>query len=583
MADVNQPEALAAVIRGIADELPESNVGLAIAVRVREVALSPVPTAAAASGHLLLHLGFVGLAGSLFQALQQLFPAVPAGLTGLAQVAMQRKDWAWALRRWDEVMAAFPRHEAYWLAARAQVLYELGCREEATVILHAVGRDFGLQPHGYIGLAQLAMRQQLWTDSLGLWDEVLARFPQHDGHLFSKISRASVLLQLGRLAGAETTLRDVIRADPWMVGAHAVLLRVLAANGRYDEAARGLQASIFADAAVPVLCRANMEILMAVRRLDEARTQFGRYLQCAMDFDSIGILFGAVPRLFEGWRRTEIWIDLLRRLDDFEARTDPDALHLHRVLSARIKLALRDHRGYLHEARRLDGLENLGELGNTVRAVAAALEDPHFPDFSKRKIFGIGLTRTGTTTLAAALTALGMNTLHWTNSLTCELISDDDLHLFDAFTDTPVCTAFEKYYYMFPASKFIYTMRPLDSWIDSMNRHWRRALGICEFSEFQRQLGTPHTFRFGSEFCRIQRVLYLNHAELRQANEAYDQRVRRFFSDKPKDRFLAFNVFEGHGWRELCEFLGSKAPALPFPCENTSADASEAGGSPARA
>jgi sulfotransferase family protein len=295
-------------------------------------------------------------------------------------------------------------------------------------------------------------------------------------------------------------------------------------------------------------------------------------LQCAADFDSIGILFGAVPLLFEGWRRTEIWIDLLRRLDEFEARAGPDALHLHRVLRARIKLALRDYRGYLHEVRRLDGMENLGELGNTVRAVAAALEDPNFADFSKRKIFGIGLSKTGTTTLAAALTILGMNTLHWTNPLTCELISDDDLHLFDALTDTPVCKAFEKYYYMFPAAKFIYTMRPLDSWIDSMNRHWRRALNICEFEEFQLQVRAPHTFRFGSEFCGIHQVLYLSHADLRHAHEAYDQRVRRFFSDKPQDRFLAFNVFDGHGWPELCAFLGTKVPALlPFPCENKSA------------
>ncbi len=156
--------------------------------------------------------------------------------------------------------------------------------------------------------------------------------------------------------------------------------------------------------------------------------------------------------------------------------------------------------------------------------------------------------------------------------MTCELISDNDLHLFDALTDTPVCLAFEKYYHMFPASKFVYTIRPPRAWTRSLMAHWQRGLGIAQFDEFQRQVSKPGTFRYGNEFCAIHQALYLTHADLCQAYEAHDRRVRRFFSDKPKDRFLIFDVFSGHGWPELCAFLHMDVPAIPFPFKNRAPD-----------
>jgi hypothetical protein len=235
---------------------------------------------------------------------------------------------------------------------------------------------------------------------------------------------------------------------------------------------------------------------------------------------------------------------------------------------ARIKLALRDHQGYLDELRLVGELKQFGELGVTARAVAKALTDPQYPDSGKPKVFGIGLSRTGTTSLAAALRTLGLSTLHWTNPLTCELVSNEDAQLFDALTDKPVCLDFEKYYYQFPASKFVYTVRPLDSWIRSVNGHWKKVLNISEFGEFKRQADSPESFRFGREYCRIHQVLFLNYGSLSHAYEAYDQRVRRFFSDKPKNRLLVLNIFEGQGWPELCLFLGKQVPSVPFPFDN---------------
>ena len=53
-----------------------------------------------------------------------------------------------------------------------------------------------------------------------------------------------------------------------------------------------------------------------------------------------------------------------------------------------------------------------------------------------------------------------------------------------------------------------------------------------------------------------------------EAFDVYDARVKSFFSDKPKERFLEFDVFSGDGWRELCQFVGAEIPDIPFPREN---------------
>lgn len=564
-------DTLGAVTRGIAAELPAAVAGRAIAERLSTSARSPTPAGGAACAQWLLRFGYVAEAETIYEALSRIHPTMPAGFAGLAQTATQRREWTEALRRWDEVLAAFPaQRNAYWHSARALVLFELSRAEEAAAILEALITAYPEQAHGRIGLAQMAMRRQRWGEALQRWDEVLERHPRHEGLAFAQLARANALSLLGRHAEAEPILRALIQADPWIVDAYSVLMRVLAATGRLAQAAQVLADSLFADAAVPALCRPQLEILLRGRRLDAARAQFPRYLASVVDLESWGALLTAAPMLFERWHRTQIWLEMLRRLDDCQRRAGPEGLRGCRLLRARVKLALRDQPGFLEEARAIDAPESLGESGRSVRAVAAALADPRFPDHGKPKVFGIGLSKTGTNSVAAALTLLGLNTLHWSNPLTGEVIGEDDLYLFDAFTDLPACTAFEKNYYQFPAAKFIYTIRPYEAWIGSLLRHGESMLNIDQFGEFRRQSKDSDTFRYGREFCNIQQTIYLNYPDLRRAFDAYDRRVRGFFRDKPKDRFLSFSVFDGDGWPELCSFLGMPVPPVPFPFENRS-------------
>jgi hypothetical protein len=570
MADTdNSTSALAAVMRRVIDGLPEPTTGRAVVERLQQACHAPTLSTVAAAGQTLLSIGFPGHAAVLFEALSQFFPNRPAGLAGLAHVAMQRKHWVSALALWEEIIATFPaQRNGYWLATRARVLTETGQADEAEAILQELAREFGHQPHALIGLAHLAMHKQRWSDALALWDEVLARYPLHDSAPFSKTARAGVLVKLGRHAEAEAGLREIAAADSWMIGAQVLLMHVLVGLGRSDEAAQVARHGPFADGAVPVLCRATLWILLRGQRLDEARMEFERILPRTAELESISLLIDWIPILYEGARRMELRRELLRQLDGLEPFDAAEGRSLHALLCARLRLGLRDYSGYLSEIQRLSGPERFGELGHHARAVAAALASPDFPDHRKRTVFGIGLPRTGTTSLAAALKVLGMSTAHWTNPLTSELLSEDDVQLFDALTDAPMCLEFEEYYRMFPASKFIYTVRPLESWVLSMKWQWQRMFGIEEYGEFQRRVHTPAAFGYGRALCRIAQSLFLNYTDLAQAYEAYDLRVRRFFSDKPPDRFLVFDLFGGHGWRELCGFLGTHVPAIPFPFEN---------------
>lgn len=79
------------------------------------------------------------------------------------------------------------------------------------------------------------------------------------------------------------------------------------------------------------------------------------------------------------------------------------------------------------------------------------------------KIFGIGLSRTGTTSLAYALKEVGINIIHYPMSKT---------QLFDSKNngacDIPVISYYKELDRKFPNSKFIYTFREKEEWLNSM-------------------------------------------------------------------------------------------------------------------
>ena len=84
---------------------------------------------------------------------------------------------------------------------------------------------------------------------------------------------------------------------------------------------------------------------------------------------------------------------------------------------------------------------------------------------SKSKIFGIGLSKTGTTSLARALEILGYKTRDYLgvtrySSGDLSSIDLDEIETNDAFTDTPVPSFYRELDSRYPGSKFILTSEP---------------------------------------------------------------------------------------------------------------------------
>jgi hypothetical protein len=113
---------------------------------------------------------------------------------------------------------------------------------------------------------------------------------------------------------------------------------------------------------------------------------------------------------------------------------------------------------------------------------------------------------------------------------------------------------FETLYHLFPKSKFIYTTRPLDSWLESINDHRRRVRPGEPLSGARRALEN------GS--------LWFRHPDVAAARQAFERRVRGFFAANDPMRLLEFDMFAGDGWEKLCAFVGRQAPLEPFPWEN---------------
>ena len=175
------------------------------------------------------------------------------------------------------------------------------------------------------------------------------------------------------------------------------------------------------------------------------------------------------------------------------------------------------------------------------------------------RIFGIGLNKTGTSSLHQALTILGFRSLHNGGPEVHDAVQaaiDGGVPLltnldqkYDAFSDIGLLSRrFRLLAEQYPGSKFVFTVRPVESWIDSRRRHVERNVARREAGEYD---GT---------FLAVDEDKWM-----REWNEQVD-RVRAYFTGR--DDFLEVDIAAAPGWGSLCRLLGCPIPAAPFPWAN---------------
>jgi hypothetical protein len=178
----------------------------------------------------------------------------------------------------------------------------------------------------------------------------------------------------------------------------------------------------------------------------------------------------------------------------------------------------------------------------------------------RRLVFGIGLNKTGTSSLHEALRILGYRSLHWGGPQARALVrkameeGKPMLHYLDP--DLEAVLDLEEVTYNFgladaqyPGARFILTVRDLESWVESRRRHVesnRRAKAAGKYS---------------GPFLEIDVDAWV--ADYR----AHIERVRDHFRGRPSE-LLEIDLAAGDGWEPLCEFLGHEIPGVPFPAQN---------------
>lgn len=165
------------------------------------------------------------------------------------------------------------------------------------------------------------------------------------------------------------------------------------------------------------------------------------------------------------------------------------------------------------------------------------------------KIFGIGLSKTGTTSLSKALEILGLRSIRLGTEKTLSIPED-----FDAATHEVIAANFEKLDHLYPGSLFIYTTRDKNDWLRSVRRHWRllRKSNFPDMGSLEMLYGLSD-FRFDS---RIYSASFDRH----------EKHIETYFDGR--DDLLIMDPCAGDGWEKLCPFLGLPIPDVPFPCEN---------------
>jgi hypothetical protein len=182
------------------------------------------------------------------------------------------------------------------------------------------------------------------------------------------------------------------------------------------------------------------------------------------------------------------------------------------------------------------------------------------------KVLGIGLSRTGTRSLAAALRQLDYRTADFIEHKKERLgqlswfagnFAADALAAFEAAVDLPIPIFFPQLDQRYPGSKFILTVREPNSWIASTRRHWPRW-PTAEAPDWRyRQM-----LRLAMYGCHG-----FSEARMRYVYEMHVRIVQWYFRDRPAD-LLTLAICDGEGWDQLCPFLGKPRPDVPFPWLN---------------
>ncbi|WP_420642456.1 sulfotransferase family protein [Candidatus Leptofilum sp.] len=191
------------------------------------------------------------------------------------------------------------------------------------------------------------------------------------------------------------------------------------------------------------------------------------------------------------------------------------------------------------------------------------------------RVINVGLARTGTTSLKAALELLGISPVHHTFDL---FTSPKDMSLWEgAFegkpvnwrefyadyeaADWPAAFFYKEIIDVHPEAKLLLTIRDPEKWVESVSNTVQQGMNI--------KLPIPHLRRI-KHFIITYAADKLFDGRLDDKAHmirCYHRHVENVKAYVPENRLLLYDVRDG--WESLCQFLAVNAPHQPYPRVNT--------------
>jgi len=190
---------------------------------------------------------------------------------------------------------------------------------------------------------------------------------------------------------------------------------------------------------------------------------------------------------------------------------------------------------------------------------------------SAPKIFGVGLSKTGSTSLGKALEMLGYKNIHNDRAFVPFLYPEGQYNFtgrydhVDAVEDLPTAMYYEQMLHEYPNARFVLTVRDAEAWYTSFSQHQKDITelygGVLPF--------------------RLQKITEMAYGTVEDDKETWVQHFNAHNAHVqeviPAGQLLVMDITKGQGWKELCQFLGRQDgqcahPEAAFPAENTKED-----------
>jgi len=189
---------------------------------------------------------------------------------------------------------------------------------------------------------------------------------------------------------------------------------------------------------------------------------------------------------------------------------------------------------------------------------------------SEKKIFCVGMPRTGTSSLVTAGRMLGLKSAHLnqhyagnrfglSSQKQNRITEQDAAHIarYDLFADFPIPCLVGSLHRAYPDAYFIHTIRNPDTWLAS----FRRLAPMTPVNLYHEYHAFWRTIAFGDHYMR-------NKAQEQHFKQRYIDNnisINNYFIRHPEARYLRWALTDRPEWRILCGFLGLPEPNVQFP------------------